>query len=139
MFAVYHDLTLHFTGIPSIVKLDYNSSSQTLTCSSAGGPPTTVTWKKNGWSLMIDGTTYQQSQRVINQTDSTYDNLLHIKSNLDNAMGNYSCSVRNSRSALESNSTNFTINGIYCSNSTVRTLCYCFHHTPFIFTRSKNN
>ena len=64
------------SGSPFITGLLYNRSTLTLTCTSSGGPATTVTWKKNGAVVEVDGTTYHQSQGVVNTTAATYDNIL---------------------------------------------------------------
>ena len=84
------------SGSPSITGLLYNRSTLTLTCTSTGGPATTVTWRKNGAVVEIDGTTYHQSQRVVNTTTATYENTLSSTTNA-NFVGNFTCSVSNSR------------------------------------------
>ena len=64
------------SGSPSIAGLLYNRSTLTLTCTSTGGPATTVTWRKNGVAVEVDGTIYHQSQRVVGHTRITsYDEL----------------------------------------------------------------
>ena len=85
------------SGSPSITGLLYNRSTVTLTCTSTGGPATTVTWRKNGAVLEVDGTIYHQSQRVVNARTATYENILVLIGEPDNVIGNYTCLVRNKR------------------------------------------
>ena len=84
------------SGSPSITSLVYNPSTLTLTCTSTGGPATTVTWRKNGAVVEVDGTTYDQSQRVVDTRTATYDNVLS-SADIANFVGMFSCSVNNSR------------------------------------------
>ena len=49
-------------GIPSITSVMQVGNTTTLICTSTGGPPTTVTWMKDGQELTIDGITYQQPE-----------------------------------------------------------------------------
>ena len=67
----------------------------TLTCTSTGSPPTTVTWIRNQATLSAEGK-YTFSQIVINRRFSTYDNVLTIKGDDVDAMGNYICKISNS-------------------------------------------
>ena len=76
--------------------LTFDKTQQALSCTSTGGPPTTVTWRKNGQPLTIDGTTYQQSQRVVNASIATYENIL-ISVNISNFVGRFTCTVSNVR------------------------------------------
>ena len=72
----------------------YNNS-QILTCTSAGGPATTVEWSKNGKIL---GDEYEQLKRIINQTTAEYQTTLTLgQSRPDEVVGNYTCRVSNSR------------------------------------------
>ena len=84
------------SGSPSITGLLYNRSTLTLTCTSTGGPATTVTWRKNGAVVEVDGTIYHQSQRVVDTSTATYENTLSSTTNV-NFVGNFTCSVSNSR------------------------------------------
>ena len=55
-----------------LVSLDsIGYSKEELNETSTGGPPTTVTWRRNGELLIIDETTYQQSQRVVDRVRAT--------------------------------------------------------------------
>ena len=74
--------------------LDRNTT--TLICTSTGGPPTNVVWKKNGTELITDGVIYQQSQRVIFTENATYENVLS-SDHVSNFIGNFTCEVKNIR------------------------------------------
>ena len=100
-----------YEGKLSVISLEYiraeHGSHLELICTSTGGPPTTVTWRKNGQPLIVDGTIYEQSQRIIDPTTATYQNVL--SSNAANLVGSFTCIVSNARgSANLSNSTNGT-------------------------------
>ena len=84
------------SGSPSITGLLYNRSILTLTCTSTGGPATTVTWRKNGAVVEVDGTTYHQSQSVVDTRTATYENTLS-SGVAANFAGTFTCSVSNTR------------------------------------------
>ena len=86
------------SGSPFITGLLYNQSILTLTCTSTGGPATIVTWRKDGIVVEVDGTTYHQSQRVLNTRIATYENTMHMSGSADTKIvGNFTCRVSNSR------------------------------------------
>ena len=84
------------SGSPSITGLLYDRSTLTLTCTSTGGPATTVTWRKNGAVVEVDGSTYNQSQGVVDTRTATYENILSSSANA-NFVGNFTCIVCNAR------------------------------------------
>ena len=84
------------SGSPSITGLLYNRSTLTLTCTSTGSPATTVTWRKNGAVVEVDGTTYHQSQRILDTRTATYENILSSSANAS-FVGNFTCTVSNAR------------------------------------------
>ena len=92
------------SGSPTITGLLYNRSTLTLTCTSTGGPATTVTWRKNGAAVEVDGTSYHQSQRVVNARTATYVSVLS-SADIANFVGNFTCRVNNSRVASDRNTT----------------------------------
>ena len=84
-------------GSPSITSLLFDRNSTTLTCTSTGGPPTTVTWRKDGQP--INETLYEQSQRLVNAETATYENIL--SSNIiANFVGSFTCEVSNDRATV---------------------------------------
>ena len=69
-----------------------------LICTSIGGPVTTLTWKRDGQLLIINETTYQQSQWIVFTENATYETILHIPDdNIANYNAIYECLVFNSR------------------------------------------
>ena len=85
-------------GSPSITSVVFNRSSTTLTCTSTGGSPTTVTWKKNG--APVNKSLYEQSQRLVDAESATYENVL-FNDNVANFVGAFTCEVSNVRGTIE--------------------------------------
>ena len=75
----------------------YESSSQTLICTSTGGPVDSVTWSRDDTPLVVDGTTYEHSQIITDTDTATYQNRLRIVDKSATLSGIYTCSVGNSR------------------------------------------
>ena len=80
-----------------ITSLLYDPNT-TLTCTSTGGPPTTVTWKKNG--ILVDDSVYERSQRLVFPENSTYENIL-FNDDVANFVGSFTCEVSNVRGSFE--------------------------------------
>ena len=99
------------TGSPSITALRFDRNNTTLTCTSTGGPPTTVTWRRNG--VLVNDSLYQQSQRVINTQAATYENVL-FDDNITNFVGTFTCEVSNVRSTAQET---LELNGQFGSSS----------------------
>ena len=91
-------LVLSHAGAPNVTDLTLDRESRTLTCTSTGGPATTVTWTKDG-AVITPSTTHQQTQMIANTTEGIYQNTLTIAQSVtgDNLYGLYSCTVENSR------------------------------------------
>ena len=83
-----------FIGSPSIETLELDRDNRTLTCTSTGGPPATVTWRKNSASL--NDSLYQQNQKVLNTITATYENIL-FSHNIEDLVGSFTCHVSNAR------------------------------------------
>ena len=82
--------------------VSYSHASQTLNCTSSGGPATNVTWRKDNVIIPLTSSTYQQSQSVADEATSTYHNLLSItSSNIEDHSGSFSCTVYNNRGSSE--------------------------------------
>ena len=89
-------------GAVEAKDLTFENSKQALSCTSTGGPPTTVSWMKNGEPLTVDGTTYVQTQVIIDTNSSIYITTLFIKvPDQNEVVGNYTCGVNNSRVTSE--------------------------------------
>ena len=82
------DRALPCTGSPSIIYVLFDRNSTTLTCMSTGGPPTTVTWMKDG--VPVNVSLYEQSQRVVDTENATYENVL-FSDNVANFIGTFTC------------------------------------------------
>ena len=87
-----------YTGSPNVTSLTYNNRSRTLTCTSTGGPATTVTWRRNGVVITLNAT-HQQTKTLVDPVNGTYQTVLTIDSSvgLSGLVGNYNCTVENIR------------------------------------------
>ena len=95
---MFHLLPAQSAAAPLVTALEHTISSSlyTLTCTSTGSPPTTVTWTKDGETLITDGTTYSLTQTLVNRVTSTYNSTLTVEASFADILGEYSCSVMNS-------------------------------------------
>ena len=86
------------------VSVKYDRTSQTITCTSTGGPATDVTWSKDNINIRFTmGGIYEHSQIIINTTSATYENRLRIVDKSSEAAGTYTCQVINSRGSVNGN------------------------------------
>ena len=85
-------------GSPNVTSLTYNDQSKTLTCTSTGGPATTVTWRRDGVVITLNAT-HQQTKRVVDPGNGTYQTVLTINSSVSHSdiVGTYNCTVENAR------------------------------------------
>ena len=87
------------TNISDSVK--YNRTSQTITCTSTGGPATDVTWYKDNQAQISmvynERGIYEHSQIIINTITATYENRLRIVDKSSKVAGTYTCEVTNPR------------------------------------------
>ena len=65
----------------------------TLTCTSTGGPATTVSWRRDG-TMLSDDSTYSITSQVTDAETATYTHILTVTGRL---VGQYQCSVSNIR------------------------------------------
>ncbi len=93
----YNDTTNSLSSAaPVVTSLRKIASTKfTLICTSTTSPATTVVWTKDGTTLSFEGSPYQHSQVVTNRRSSTYDNILTSNGDPSNAVGRFTCSVRN--------------------------------------------
>ena len=69
----------------------------TLTCTSTGGPATTVSWRKDG-TLLTESSSYSiTSQILLDAETATYTHTLTVTGRL---VGEYQCSVSNIRTPM---------------------------------------
>ena len=94
-----------------MTSLTFNSSSNTLTCTSTGGPATTVTWKRDGAVITLN-TTYQQTKIVVDPVAGTYQTVLTIDTPVDQSdiFGSYNCTVENARGKSSVTAGNLPLN-----------------------------
>ena len=81
-----------------ISGLNATTSAFTLTCTSTGGPVTTVTWWRDGVAITPNAT-YQQTKTVVDPVSGTYQTVLTIDPSVgpNNIVGTYNCTVENNR------------------------------------------
>jgi len=103
LFTQYSHVALVYSyihaGSPNITNLTYNDQSRTLTCTSTGGPATTVTWRRDGVVITLSAT-YQQTKSLVDPVAGTYQTVLTIiDPSLDQSsiVGTYNCTVENDR------------------------------------------
>ena len=85
------------SGSPSVTGLLYDRSTLALTCTSTGGPATTVTWTHNNDQITMNETNIQE-KRIVNAALGKYQNILVINSEmLEDYVGNFACKVGNLR------------------------------------------
>ena len=65
----------------------------TLTCTSTGGPATTVSWRRDG-TMLSDDSNHDIMSQVTDAVTATYTNTLTVTGRL---AGQYECNVSNSR------------------------------------------
>ena len=84
------------------ISVQYNRTSQTITCTSTGGPATDVIWYKHDTQIMIsnEGEIYSYSQIIINRINITYENKLRIVDKSSEAARTYTCEVTNPRGSM---------------------------------------
>ena len=79
--------------------MKYNRASQTITCTTSGGPATDVTcnWFKDNEKITVtsSGGLYKHSQVISNTTSVTYENRLRIVDKSSKVAGTYTCEVTN--------------------------------------------
>ena len=90
---------LGMVGAPNVTGLTFDRESRTLTCTSTGGPATTVTWTKGG-AVITHNTTHQQTQMIVDSVEGIYQNMLTIAQSVAERNiydTRYNCMVENSR------------------------------------------
>ena len=82
------------------VSVQYNKTTQTITCTSTGGPAAHVAWYKDDAQINMvsnEGGIYEHSQIITDTVSSTYENRLRIVDKSSETAGTYTCEVRNPR------------------------------------------
>ena len=85
-------------GSPSGISLTFDPKSNTLTCTSTGGPATTVTWRRDGVVITLNAT-HQQTKSLVYPDKGTYQTVLTIDPSVgqQSIVGTYNCTVENVR------------------------------------------
>ena len=100
MPVVFHLATFDsiHAGSPNVTSLTFDDQSRTLTCTSTGGPATTVTWRRDGVVIPVNAT-YQQTKKIADPVNSTYQTVLTIDTSVgwSDIVGTYNCTVKNDR------------------------------------------
>ena len=81
----------------NVTSLNYDRTTNTLVCTSTGGPVTTVVWSKDSNSGIKNDQYYEQSVIIINTATATYESRLRILNKSSELTGYYTCTVSNSR------------------------------------------
>ena len=89
-------------------ELNSTTPTFTLTCTSTGGPVTTVTWKRDGEVLTGNGNYNITSWMLLHPESATYTHTLTVTGRL---VGEYECDVSNIWTP--SSSENLTVEGEY--------------------------
>ena len=129
-FILPHYRYIH-AGSPNVTSLTFDNQSRTLTCTSTGGPATTVTWRRDGVVITLNAT-HTQTKSLVDAVAGTYQTILTINSSVNQSdiVGTYSCTVENDRG--ESSETVVVI-GETCSLATFPLFIYTTvldAHTP---------
>ena len=88
-------------------ELNATTPTFTLTCTSTGGPATTVSWTVNNHTVTEDENHHITSQILIDTVNATYNHTLAVTGRLE---GNYKCRVSNNKSSATGN---LTVVGTY--------------------------
>ena len=85
-------------GSPNVTSLTFDDQSRTLTCTSTGGPATTVTWRRDGTVITLNAT-YKQTKNLVDAVNGTYQTVLAIDPSVGQSdlVGTYNCTVENDR------------------------------------------
>ena len=103
-------------GTLEVISLDFNLTSElnstiptfTLTCTSTGGPATTVSWMRGGEILVKNSSNFSITSQTLltNAETATYNHTLRVTGRL---VGQYQCTVSNNKPS--SASRNITVVG----------------------------
>ena len=80
-------------------ELNATTPTFTLTCTSTGGPVTTVSWRRDG-EILNDNSNYSISSQVLTDAETaTYSHTLRVTGR---PFGEYECNVSNSKPSSSS-------------------------------------
>ena len=125
-WIIYYDKILccvyyFHVGTLEAISLDFNLTSElnstiptfTLTCTSTGGPTTTVSWRRDGEILVENSSNYSVTSQTLltNAEHAIYDHTLAVMGRL---VGEYQCNVSNNKPSSSNRS--LTVVGEYYIN-----------------------
>ena len=89
-------------GHITIASIDYNKTTQTVTCTSCGGPATNVRWSKDNDTISMASNEghYENSRIILDTVSATYENRLRIVDKSSEVAGTYTCEVENPRGSM---------------------------------------
>ena len=86
-----HAWEVYFTWTTNDTEV--HTTFSTVTCTSTGGPATTVSWRRDG-TMLSDDSTYSITSQVTDAVTATYTHTLTVTGRL---VGEYQCNVSNIR------------------------------------------
>ena len=98
-YFICHSSYLYIlAGSPSGISLTFDPKSNTLACTSTGGPATAVTWRRDG-VVITPNATHQQTKSLVYPDKGTYQTVLTIDPSVgqQSIVGTYNCTVENVR------------------------------------------
>ena len=104
------DVVVSFVQFQLTSELNATTPTFTLTCTSTGGPATTVSWTVNNHTVTEDSA-HNITSQITNTTTATYTHTLTVMGRL---VGEYECNVSNNKPSSASGvvavvGTNFNI------------------------------
>ena len=94
---------MYTTGYVTISSIVYDRTTQTIICTSTGGPATDVSWSKDNMKIGTVSNArdqYEHSQVIVSTANATYENRLTIINKSSKAAGTYACEIENHRGSI---------------------------------------
>ena len=90
---------MYTTGYVAIASIMYDKTTQTIVCTSTGGPATDVSWSKDNVKISTANARdqYEFSQVITSTTNAIYENRLIVIDKSSKTAGTYTCEVENHR------------------------------------------
>ena len=94
---------MYTTGYVTISSIVYDRTTQTIICTSTGGPATDVSWSKDNMKIGTVSNArdqYERSQVIVSTANATSENRLTIINKSSKAAGTYTCEIENHRGSI---------------------------------------
>ena len=98
MISLTGNVTVSSVQFQRTSELNATTPTFTLTCTSTGGPATTVSWRRDG-TMLSDDSTYSITSQVTDAMTATYNHTLTVTGRL---VGEYECNVSNNKPSSSS-------------------------------------